>query len=45
MGLLLKLGLSLNGIRKKALRILGFLIDDSGNYIVDDNGKKIKGDL
>jgi hypothetical protein len=26
-------------------RILGYLIDDSGNYIVDDSGNRIKGDL
>jgi len=26
-------------------RILGYLTDDSGNYIVDDNGNRIKGDL
>jgi len=26
-------------------RILGLLVDDSGNYIVDDSGNRIKGDV
>lgn len=26
-------------------RILGYLIDDSGNNLVDDSGNRLKGDL
>ena len=33
-----------NWVRKIA-RILGYLVDDSGNYLVDDSGNKIIGDL
>lgn len=39
----LKLGLSL--LKKGMRRILGYLVDDGGNYITDDNGNRIKGDL
>lgn len=41
--MLLKLGLNL--LKKGMRRVLGYLVDDSGNYIVDDNGNRIKGDL
>ncbi len=37
--------LVLNYFYKPLGRILGYLVDDSGNYIVDDNGNRIKGDL
>ena len=45
MSLNLGLGFSINSIRNLLRRILGLLVDDSGNYIVDDSGNRIKGDV
>jgi len=39
----LKLGLKL--FRRGLRRVLGYLVSDSGSYITDDNGNRIKGDL
>ena len=44
MGIKLGLGLGINTIRR-FLRIIGLLTDGSGNYLTDDSGNRLKGDL
>ncbi len=44
MGVKLDLGLGLNSLRN-FLRIIGLLVDDSANSLVDDSGNRLKGDL
>ena len=39
----LGLGLGVNYLSNMIKRILGYLIDDSGNYLTDDSGNKIIG--
>lgn len=38
------LKLAINRLRGMAKRIVGYLVDDSGNYLTDDSGRKLKGD-
>ena len=40
----LGLGLGINMIRR-FLRIIGLLTDGSGDYLTDDSGNRLKGDL
>lgn len=39
----LALGFGLNRFRSAVARFLGYLIDDSANYLTDDSGNKLRG--
>ena len=43
--MMIAISLMISNLGKRFGRFLGYLINDSSDYIVDDLGNKIKGDL